>query len=434
VIETKLENGFLKEFGPTTALAKPEFLDLVEELGMEDRISRPSKSAKNRFLARKRKNNRWKLYPAPTNPLSAAAWPVISAAAKARVFREPLIPCTLEADQDVYTFMSRRFGKQVTERVIAPMLSGIWAADIKKLSTRSSLPALWKLEQEHGSLTRGGFSKLRKKLFGSNESSKPRRKRGLVTFHDGMTELPLKLASLLPDDAIMLHSAVHELHSYPDYVKLLVRCAAGANPEATISLESQVIQAKRLVIASPAWMAAEIIRGLSPDLADKLEQIPYAPLGILHVAIKKADCSHPLNGFGFLCPPKDNDVLLGAIFNSSLFDNRAPAGYHMLTCYCGGAVNPTGANTHLPHVRDRALEELGRLIGLSKTPEILSAYHWDRAIPNYPVNHYLLENEVDYFREEQPNIYFLANWLRGIGVPDRIREATLLADKLLNPE
>lgn len=422
VIRSEMHDGFLLEFGPTTALTKPAFRDLITSLNLESRLAYPRDIAKHRYLAKK--NNKWKLYAAPTGPVSAFFSPILSPQAKLRALIEPFIPPTLETDQDVHTFVTRRFGKEVAEHVVAALLSGIWAADISNLSARSGLPTLWEFEQTYGSIFRGGLAKVFKKL--TKKESSTSQKTSLISFKNGMVELPQALCNALPPEAIKLNCAVRRIEHLKDSVNVHI------SPESTMSDINPLyttLSARYVILTSPSWISANLIAPIYPALSQEIRNISYSPLGIMHV--KASSVQHSLDGFGFLCPPKNHDVLLGTIFNSSLFEGRAPDGFHLLTCYLGGSCNPAGANPHLPHVRERALKELSSLIGTRSDLQILSSHYWDRAIPSYKVGHHHIENKMEYLKNSHPQIRFLSNWHRGIGVPDRIHEADRVAKSLI---
>ena len=424
VIRTEMKDGFLLEFGPTTALTKPAFLELIKSLNMESRLSYPRDIAKYRYLARK--GNKWKLHAAPTGPLSAMFSPILSTKAKLRALLEPFIPPTLDADQDVYTFVTRRFGKEVAEQVVAALLSGIWAADISNLSARSGLPTMWEFEQKYGSIFRGGVATAFKK-FTKNHPAK-NQKSSIVSFKNGMAELPQALCEALPAESIKTNCAVRRIEHFKDSVTVHI-LPEPASPD--ISPLITTLSARYVIITSPSWVSANLIAPLYPALAQEIRNISYSPLGIMHIKAKTSSVQHKLDGFGFLCPPKNHDVLLGTIFNSSLFEERAPNGWHLLTCYLGGSCNPAGANPHLPHVRERALKELSSLIGTHSELEIISSHYWDRAIPSYKVGHHYIENKMEYLKTSHPRIRFLSNWHRGIGVPDRIQEADRIAKSII---
>ncbi len=408
VINSKREDGFLKEFGPSTSLYKKELKELVEELKIEDRVLYPREVAKNRFLVDKKENGDWTLVKAPHSPISAILWPLLSFKAKLGLFKEPFIKKTEKEDEDVYSFMSRRLGDEVTKKVISSMLSGIWASDIKTLSTRSSLPKFWSFEKNNGSIIKGAI-KYRKE-----NPQKRKYYKGLITFKDGIIDLIKTLENNIKKESILLNTEIKE-----------IKIIEENNLELKIKKENKEIKTlktKSLIITTPSWITAKIISPLSPSLSKSLEDVPYSPLGIIHLGIKKSTLKKPLDAFGFLCPPKKEDVLLGAIFNSSLFLNRAKPNYELLTCMVGGGVNKKGADIEKEENLKKAIFELKKVLNLKEDPKILSTKYLKKAIPNYPINHHNLIKEIKEFNSKHPNIHLLANYQKAIGVPDRIKE------------
>jgi len=143
------------------------------------------------------------------------------------------------------------------------------------------------------------------------------------------------------------------------------------------------------------------------------------------VAYDKNTVKHALDGFGFLVQPKLNLALLGAIFNSSLFEDRAPENKHLLTCFVGGAGKPEFADIRNENIKQRVISELNELIGTTSNPEIINEIYWPQAIPNYALNHYKLQEKLDDFETKHPQIKLLGNWRSGISLPQRVDEAFL---------
>lgn len=419
VVRTERSQDCLLEVGPNSTLSKPAVLSLISDLGLTEELLHPQEGAKKRYLGLLSPSNECtcELAAAPEGLVSALATPILSARQKWRILGDLLSRPQKEEDEDVFAFVARHFGHGVAERVVAPMLSGIWAADISSLSARSALSSLWNYDQSHGSIIRGAVKQMLQKR------SKPKEPRAkLVTFREGMQTLPNALAAVLAEKHILLRTEVQHLAKDGHSVVMRALCNGHVN---------RSIGAQKVVITGSAASAAHLLEHAAPALAAEIRKVPYAPLGVLHVLYKRKAVQHSLDGFGFLVPPSKPCALLGAIFSSSLFEGRAPEDMHLLTCFAGGASKPQLACVDEPEIRERVLQELGTLIGAKEEGQVVSAQYWDRSIPNYPLGHHKLQSQVDAFEQECPGIRLLGNWRRGISVADRVAEANHMADRIL---
>ncbi len=225
--------------------------------------------------------------------------------------------------------MTRHFGEEVTQRIVDAVLSGVWATDISRLSVRRSLPKIWQADQEHGSVIRGT-------LKGRDGAKRP----PMLTFRKGMSQLVEALRAAFDSQEIVVGAQISGIR--PD------------NQEAEIIGETpgrDSIRARSVVLTASAKESAFLLRE-QPDISAAIRSVPYSPLGVLHLAFDKSKVAHPLDGFGFLCPPILSRGLLGAIFSSSITPLRAPEGYHLLTCFSGGARFP-----HRSDVTDHEMSE-----------------------------------------------------------------------------
>ena len=413
LIKTSKQDGFLLEWGPNSALRQPAINELIEEIGLNTHLLEPKEQARNRYLALSRKYPS-KLRATPRSPWQAISSPLLSSAGKLRVLAEPFIRTDFGEDTDVHDFISSKFGAELAERIFAPALNGIWAADIHHLSARSALPKLWDSSQGGGSLLISGL--LKKNSKGETAAH------SIFSFSSGMEMLSQRLSAVLGQEIIKLQHACTSIEKENDSYS--VHFIDSSNKS------KGVLKCKSIVLTTSAPAAAALLKAYLPDASKKLLDFPYAPMGILHLAYQKDAVEHPLDGFGFLCQPAKKQVLLGAIFNSSVFPNRAPEGYHLITCFLGGARQPELANAPDKEIQGLAISELNTLIQAAKGPQVLQASYLKKAIPNYPLNHFRLQSQFHEFMKANPSFLVLGNWLEGIGIPDRIQEAQMASERL----
>ncbi len=388
VITSIKEDGYLLELGANSTLTTPEFNTLNEELGITNELVTPPETSKNRYIVSQRN----KLTSVPMSPLAALTSPLLTTSEKLKVLKEPFIARSSLVDESIADFVSRRFGPGVAEKIVAPALSGIWAGDISKLSSRSALKKLWQLECDYGSVIKGMFKKPKSQ----------KQKKIITSYKNGMQELPRALASSLKD----------RIH-YNTSAKSI-----NINKHVEIITEKESFTANHLILATPATTTAHLISSIDKALSQEITTIPYAGLTVFHFGFPKDVIKHPLNGFGALVQPRLNMSLLGILFSSSMFPSRAPKNHTLLTCF---------SKTDNPEI---ITKEISELLDISQPPTFTKQTTWPAAIPNYPLGHFALQQQVEEFHRTNPQITLFGNWLSGISVADRISEAEELSAKL----
>ena len=402
-IQTTQKDGFTLECGPNSCSENPAFLELVKDLDIESELVSASSESQKRYIVSKDK-----LVPVPQSFTQALFTPIISTTAKIRLLAEPFMPRSKENDESVYSFVKRRAGEQFATNIMSAALNGIWAGDINSLSARSALNKLWGFEQEHGSL-----------VMGSTKSSK-KNIRKIYSFKTGMGRLVERLMEVIEPGTVRLLSEVHSIEIVDDYYTLKFDKVD----------TNKAISGKNVVLTTPTKTTLELLKKYNLFTRSKVEKIPYAPIGILHLAFPKGALGEKLDGFGFLSPSKADQAVLGAIYSSTIFPNRAAEDCELLTCFTGGLRNPELANVFDEQVRDKAIEEINSLLDPEAHPRVIGAHFYQDAIPNYPINHYELQEEIETLNYQDKGIKILSNWFSGVSVGDRIEEARLLADKL----
>ena len=423
VVQSGLQDEFLLEWGANSSLSKPHLAQLIQDLDFTGEIVYPLEKAKRRYFAQKDKDH-FSLEPLPKTLGEAVHTPLLSWKGKVRTMVEPFISACEDEDESVHSFISRRLGGEVADRIVATILSGIWAADIEKLSCRSALPFCWKLEKEHRSLARGTIRRYLDK-----DASEKRDKTKMLSFRRGMASLIEAIADSFPEDTIRYRKTVQRIELLHEGVRVhyspLLR-----DTNTSEKSDSEYVDAKSVILATPADVTSGLLREYDESLSDNIGRIPYAPIGILHLAFPADTVRHEMDGFGFLVPPEYNSPLLGAIFNSSVFPDRAPDGQHLVTCFVGGSRHPSSSDVTFPQVQKEVIKFTRELIQADSDPKILSARAIRQAIPNYPVGHFRLQEQVHAFHRQHRNVYILGNWHRGISFADRVERAMEISEDI----
>jgi oxygen-dependent protoporphyrinogen oxidase len=387
VIRTEKVDHYLVECGPNSIQAAAPALELVNEVGLWDDVLPPNPNT-SRFIY-------WdgKLRKFPFGPLSYSGI--------LRALREPLIRSKSRADESVRDFFTRRLGAEVHDRLVGPALTGIYAANTANLSMAAVFPRIVEMETQHGSLLRAFLKSLRgKRAHAAQTSSLPKPKGSMFSFPHGLDTLPKRLAERLD-------------------VKYNVKDAALGQTPITI-------------IATPAHRAADLVEGKNPDLAALLNRIEYAPMVIATVSLPDYSLTAPLHGFGFLAARNQGLHLLGALFSSALFPDRAPKGQELLTCFIGGMFEPEAIQWTDEKVLEIACSEIKTALGASEMPRPVAVARQLYAIPQYNIGHERWVGAVKDELNKMPGVFLTGNYLEGVSVPACIeqgdRTARLVAE------
>jgi oxygen-dependent protoporphyrinogen oxidase len=411
-IGSKRREGLLYEMGPNSTLdTTPLVNELLGDIGLSAERMDANAAASIRYVVRGGQ-------PIPL-PASAGAFlttPAFSLAAKLRLLREWFVaPTPQGVEESIATFVRRRLGNEFLDYAIDPFVAGIYAGDPEQISVAAAFPRLLALEQNYGGLIKGLILGARERR---NNKEVAKNTAKTFSFRNGMQTLTDGVASKLAR----------------------IECGArvrrvAREDDGTFRVEGEkdgapfVRRARAAVVATPAYAAADIVRGIAPDAAEALAAIEYAPVAVVAAAFRRADVAHSCEGFGFLVPRKEQRKILGSLFSTSMFENRGPAGTVLLTTFAGGRRNPEIAALSDDAVAQVALAELAELVGAG-APMWTEVVRWPQAIPQYNLGH--LERVARVVGAEQrfPGLLFCANYKGGVSVSDCIKNGHLVAEAL----
>lgn len=409
VVRSERSEGYQIEHGPNTVQASsPTLRLLIEELGLGGEAELSSDAAKDRYIWREGSLRR--LPAAPPGLLTTKA---LSPAGKLALLREPWQPRLPQPDPEetVRDFCIRRLGREAADYLVDPFVSGIYAGDPARLEVAAAFPALVKLEQEHGSLLRGAMA-LRKPTKG-----KPAAPKGLLSFRGGLSALPHAMAAAL-DGGLHLGCPVQGIEQNGD--GWMVVTAGGTR------------QVSALVLATPAAVSAGLLERQAPQLATELRGIPYAPIAVVHLGYPVAAFDAVPHGFGVLIPRNQRIQLLGALFISSLFPDRAPEGHVLLTCFIGGFSNSGVMALDDANLLAQVESDLARTLPLREPQSTWQRIiRWERAIPQYVPGHSARLSRIRSLLAELPGLHLTGNWREGISLEAAASQGRTLAESLL---
>jgi oxygen-dependent protoporphyrinogen oxidase len=418
-IRTFREDGWKLEWGPNGFLdSKPQTLALVDRLGASGRLLPSSDDARKRYIL-----SRGKLRRLPESPGAFLASRLLSWRGKLRVLREPwAAPRPEGVDETVADFARRRLGDQALARLIGPMVSGVFAGDPDNLALSAAFPRMVELETQYGGLFRA------MKTIGRERRAA--RQRGeavekvsagpggrLTSLLDGLGELPELLAGAL-GERVRLRTRATGLRR-------------GDSGVWRVSFsDGSVAPADVVVLATPAYATAELLREHAPAAAQVAAAVPYARLAVVALGFAREGFPHGLDGFGFLVPREERRRILGSLWTSSIFPGaRAPEGRVLLRTMVGGAL--AGELLDLDDQRLLALVrgELADVMGVRGVePVHVRISRHERAIPGYPPGHLQRLAEMEQaLLATAPGLLVAGNAWRGIGLNDCVRAAAEVA-------
>ncbi len=415
-MKTLYDNGWLVEMGPNSALeTTPLLKQLFEELGILDQRIYANDSASKRYVVRD-----GILHPIPMNPGTFIKTKLWTAAGKLRLFKEPFIK-RADHDETISEFVIRRLGREFLDYAINPFVAGVYAGDPDKLSVRSAFPKLYALEEKYGSLLIGAI-KSRSERKQRKEIAKDRAK--LFSFMHGMNVLPKRIADKL-GSSLKLNCIVE---------KMTPNMQGEKNKFTIVYQQNGVyrkINSEIIVLATPAHSAANIIHPISPETAAVLKSIYYPPVAEIFLGFDEKQINRPLDGFGFLVPKVEHRKILGTIWSSVLFPNRAPKGSVALSTFVGGARQPELVSLNDDDLVKIVLEDLRHLMQVTGKPIYSKIIRWEKAIPQYNIGYHQVTDALEKFEHNFNGTYFCSNYRGGIAVGDCVMSAKKISEQVL---
>ena len=401
VICSEREAGFLCEFGPSSMrLMRPEVEALLHELDLSGEIIEADPFRNKRFILRNGKPSA-----IATSPLGIAASPLLSIPAKLRLAIEPFIAGRRSgSDESVADFVRRRFGKDALANIAGPLITGIYAGDVERLSIRYAFERIWRMERDHGSVIRGA----------AREAKKRKRRDGstgfrIISIRKGLESLPKALGKRLCKSLL----TKVELTSIRKGAQWQLSWRKDGR-EGSDTFDA-------LVLALPAFRVPQL--PFSRELARAmtfLNSIPYVPITVLVTGHRREDVTHPLDGHGLLVPQNEKRNILGTIFSSTMFPGRAPRDHVTLTTIVGGARQPELVDLPRRELARSVIGDLREILGVRGQPVIEKHHSWRKAIPQFEIGHGEILREIDRLEARFPGLYLTGNYRCGVAVGDCI--------------
>ena len=410
VVDTVRRDGWLVERSADNFLAaRPEGLDLVERLGLTDRLIGVDPAVRRALVF-----HRGRTVPvppgfrllAPGGAFGILRSPLLSPAARLRVLCERFMPRAASAgsDEPLEHFAVRRLGREAFERLVQPLVSGIWTADPARLSMAAACPEFLEMERASGSLTAGERARLR----GRGIDAAGARYGQFVTLADGMGTLPAALSDHLARRGLEVRTAaaLGIDRNGPGWLVTLDRGAA--------------LQAAGVVVATPAPAAARLLSPVDPTLGTTLGAIEYAGSAVVALGFVRSAIEHPLDAAGVVVPRTAGRRILAVSFSSSKYAGRAPTGHVLVRVFVGGALDPEAALLDDGPLVDLVRREIATVIGARGVPEFVQIDRWTGAMPQYHVGHLDRVATIRARLAALPRIAVAGAAYEGVGIPQVI--------------
>jgi oxygen-dependent protoporphyrinogen oxidase len=408
VVQTERIDDFLIDEGPDALLVqKPAVLVLCKELGLADRLI-PTNAPRTAFVLRNGKlhaipGGSVLGFPIRLKPLLRSS--LFGTSAKLRMAAEVLVPRRRrQGDESISEFVRRRFGAEAATYIAEPLLAGIHAGDVDRLSMRMLFPRLVDAEARAGSVVRAF-----RRDAPQTDAAGPFR-----SFPNGLGELIDRLVQVLPAQSVRVRSRAVRIDR-PDVYAIHLH-------------DGTAIRARAVVLAIPAFAIAEVLRGLDDGLSTACGTIRYLSTATVVFAFPRDVIGHDLQGTGFVVPRVEGMNITAGAWISSKWPHRAPAGHALIRAFLGGARDPRVLAKSDQELINIAIDDLTRVLDIRGVPTFARVYRWHRASPQQEVGHAELIGRVEQGLERHPGLFVSAAGFRGVGIPDCVADARATAE------
>lgn len=463
IIQTIERDGFLIERGPDSFITnKPGAVQLCEEIGFSDQLIPTDATYRHSLVLR---NGRPLPVPdgfmlmAPTRPWSILTTSVLSWRGKFRLLGELLVARRVsDDDESLASFVRRRFGNEALDRLVQPLIGGIYTSDPEKLSLRATLPRFPDMEKQFGSVIRGALSQQKQmktqspllvaasgrtrssdagtRSADSSSGSGARyglfltARRGLSSMADAVSKACGATGRVTIELSQQIRAIGNATTNMDDVIVASGRPSSAWTVQTGDGTSPRVFDA--VIVSAPTNATSRMLAGEQFEgLRSALSAIEYASSAIVVTAHRLADFRHPLNAFGLVIPYKENRNTLAISFSSRKFPGRAPEGCVLLRSFVGGAMQPE-LLTHDDDTLIRLVDaDLRSILGMHQTPMFADVVRYSAAMPQYHVGHLSRVTAIEREVAVWPGLELAGAAYHGVGIPDCVTSGRSAADRVL---
>ncbi len=426
VLHTAIDGDYLLELGADSFIDKlPAAVELCHELGLSDQII-PTNQQHRRALVL----HGGKLHPVPTGFVQMrperlgpmVRTPLLSWRGKLRLLAERWVSRSAridaaDFDESVATFATRRLGKEVFERLVQPLLAGIYTADASKLSVAATMESVIEAERKHGSLVKAAL--VARAQNGKSSTASGARYASFVTLQGGLTQLIQTLESKLHDAKIHLGTPIDSVMPLPQH-----QWAVSHGEAAEASAFDGVI------VALPAPRAGQLLAASQHELSNDLQTIPYASSAVVGLVYRREQIREPIDGFGIVVPAVEGRKIVAASFSSVKFPGRAPEDQVLIRVFIGGALQSELLNQTDDELMQLGHDEISEILGISGEPVRAEFVRWQEKMPQYHVGHVQLVDRIEQRVADLRGFELAGNAYRGVGIPQCVKSGDSAARRL----
>jgi oxygen-dependent protoporphyrinogen oxidase len=421
VVLSEQIDGFTVDGGPDALLVqKPEGIALCRELGLGDRLV-PTRPPRLAYIQR---GGRLYALPAasvlgiPTRVGPFVTSRLFSIPGKLRMGAELFVPPRRDpGDESIGAFMSRRFGREAAAYLAEPLLAGIHAGDVDRLSVQALFPRFRDAERRYGSLLKA----FRHQPHGP---SRPTPSGGAPSgagegafrsLPGGLSEMVRALVAALPAGSIRLQTEI---------ARVTALRSGGFQVQTGTG---EILDARAIVVSTPAYVAASLLPDIDAELASLCSEVRYASTATVALGFAREQVRHPLNGSGFVVPRVERTGILAGSWLSSKWPHRAPEGRVLLRTFIGGARDPHALEQSDAELIRVSMDALRPLLGITGEPVMTRIYRWDRASAQHEVGHLDRLAAIERRLAAHPGLYLTGSGFRGVGIPDCVADGRATA-------
>lgn len=402
-------SAFIIDAGPESFVTrKPEAWQLAQELGLAEQIVDPGSETKNMYVL-----DEGTVKKIPLSPPAFIKSDLLSLRGKARMLLEPVIPAKRDdEDESLASFVSRRLGREALDKMLGPVLAGIYNTNPETQSIMTTSPVMREMEKEYGGLVKGALGRMRAKRKNPPQEPLPPQ---FITFSAGAQAMVDALEAQL--DARVLTG-----------VRVTEVLAEGTGFR-VVSENHADLTADAVILAAPGNQSSNMLAQTAPQAAERIAQIDHENIGTATLIFKPGDIALPYPINGLMIPRREKRHIDAITWTSNKPLVRAPQGYEMMRVFFGGA-DPSMATLPEDEIIATVRAELADILGITAQPFAAAVFTWPESFPQAFVGHLALVDEIEALLPA--GVWVAGSSFRGIGVPDCIRQGRQAAEMALN--
>jgi oxygen-dependent protoporphyrinogen oxidase len=419
LVETIRTDGLIIDTGPDCfILEKPVPLEIAKELGFEGDVVHAVEETKGTYIYA---GGRLHIMPeglmtlVPTKFLPFATTGLFSFAGKLRMLLDLFLPRGNKEDETLAEFVRRRLGEEALNKLATPLVAGIYGSDPESMSLRATFPRFLEMEEKYRSLILGFLNQRKKMKKKKGSAENPRSY--FLSFRYGMAELCEKMVESLKNTEFRFGTTVRKV----DYSggKYSVITDNGSN------------EYDAVVFAVPAHTAAVILPEELSMVSEKLSSYTYNSVATVNFVFDKRSFSAELKGHGFVVENKADISISAATFITNKWPERAPEDKHVIRVFVGGGSKSGLAEMEEEKITEIALKDLFKVLNSKpREPEEIYVRRFIKAMPQYDSGHLKRVEEIESVLKDMKGLFLTGSYLRGIGVPDCIKQGMMTAEKV----